>query len=78
MDVLIKKPPHHSRMWMGPEIGWGKLSPVVSQVALTIHQSIASHEVYLSSLDKTITEEQLRNDLSRFSLTDQLKTMPMP
>ena len=45
-----------------------------SQVALAISQSHASRNVYLGGLDDGImTEEQLRDDLSRFGLIDQVK-----
>ena len=44
-----------------------------SQVALAISQSNASRNVYLGGLDDGTTEEQLRDDLSRFGLIDQVK-----
>jgi RNA recognition motif-containing protein len=46
---------------------------VPSQVALAISQSNASRNVYLGGLDDGTTEEQLRDDLSRFGLIDQVK-----
>jgi len=46
---------------------------VPSQVALAISQSNASRNVYLGGLDEGTTEEQLRDDLSRFGLIDQVK-----
>jgi len=55
------------------KIGWGKPSPVPSQVTLAIQQSNASRNVYLGGLDENTTEEQLRDDLSRFGLIDQVK-----
>lgn len=55
------------------KIGWGKPSPVPAQVALAISQSNASRNVYLGGLDESVTEEQLRDDLSRFGLIDQVK-----
>ncbi|KAG1839919.1 hypothetical protein DFJ58DRAFT_859108 [Suillus subalutaceus] len=55
------------------KIGWGKPSPVSAQVSLAISQSNASRNVYLGGLDENTTEEQLRDDLSRFGLIDQVK-----
>ncbi|KAI0753188.1 hypothetical protein C8Q80DRAFT_1217425 [Daedaleopsis nitida] len=69
-DALIKKLSLHGQEL---KIGWGKPSPVPSQVALAIQQSNASRNVYLGGLEETTTEEQLRDDLSRFGLIDQVK-----
>ncbi|KAI0767164.1 hypothetical protein C8Q74DRAFT_1203489 [Fomes fomentarius] len=69
-DALIKKLSLHGQEL---KIGWGKPSPVPSQVALAIQQSNASRNVYLGGLDENMTEEQLRDDLSRFGLIDQVK-----
>ena len=69
-DALIKKLSLHGQEL---KIGWGKPSPVPSQVALAIQQSNASRNVYLGGLDEAMTEEQLRDDLSRFGLIDQVK-----
>ncbi|CDO74699.1 hypothetical protein BN946_scf184847.g7 [Trametes cinnabarina] len=69
-DALIKKLSLHGQEL---KIGWGKPSPVPSQVALAIQQSNASRNVYLGGLDESMTEEQLRDDLSRFGLIDQVK-----
>lgn len=55
------------------KIGWGKASPVPSQVMLSITQSNASRNVYLGGLDESTTEENLRDDLGRFGLIDQVK-----
>jgi RNA recognition motif-containing protein len=69
-DATIKKLSLHGQEL---KIGWGKPSPVPSQVALAISQSNASRNVYLGGLDEGTTEEQLRDDLSRFGLIDQVK-----
>ena len=69
-NVTIKKLSLHGQEL---KIGWGKPSPVPSQVALAISQSNASRNVYLGGLDDGTTEEQLRDDLSRFGLIDQVK-----
>ncbi|QRW25323.1 RNA recognition motif protein [Rhizoctonia solani] len=69
-DATVKKLALHGQEL---KIGWGKPSPVPSQVMLSIQQSNASRNVYLGGLDENMTEEQLRDDLSRFGLIDQVK-----
>ena len=69
-DAVVKKLSLHGQEL---KIGWGKPSPVPSQVTLAIQQSNASRNVYLGGLDENTTEEQLRDDLSRFGLIDQVK-----
>ncbi|KAG1830189.1 hypothetical protein EV424DRAFT_1470472 [Suillus variegatus] len=69
-DATIKKLSLHGQEL---KIGWGKPSPVSAQVSLAISQSNASRNVYLGGLDENTTEEQLRDDLSRFGLIDQVK-----
>jgi RNA recognition motif-containing protein len=69
-DATIKKLNLHGQEL---KIGWGKPSPVPAQVALAISQSNASRNVYLGGLEENTTEEQLRDDLSRFGLIDQVK-----
>ncbi|KAG6880104.1 hypothetical protein C0992_006378 [Termitomyces sp. T32_za158] len=69
-DATLKKLSLHAQEL---RIGWGKPSPVPAQVALAISQSNASRNVYLGGLDDSLTEEQLRDDLSRFGLIDQVK-----
>ncbi|KDQ56313.1 hypothetical protein JAAARDRAFT_132569 [Jaapia argillacea MUCL 33604] len=69
-DATIKKLALHGQEL---KIGWGKPSPVPAQVTLAIQQSNASRNVYLGGLDESMTEEQLRDDLSRFGLIDQVK-----
>ena len=69
-DATVKKLSLHGQEL---KIGWGKPSPVPSQVLLSITQSNASRNVYLGGLDENMTEEQLRDDLSRFGLIDQVK-----
>jgi RNA recognition motif-containing protein len=69
-DATIKKLALHGQEL---KIGWGKPSAVSAQVALAISQSNASRNVYLGGLDESMTEEQLRDDLSRFGLIDQVK-----
>ncbi|KAL0955649.1 hypothetical protein HGRIS_001879 [Hohenbuehelia grisea] len=69
-DATIKKLALHGQEL---KIGWGKPSPVPAQVALAISQSGASRNVYLGGLDENMTEEGLRDELSRFGLIDQVK-----
>lgn len=69
-DATLKKLALHGQEL---KIGWGKPSPVPSQVLLSISQSNASRNVYLGGLDENMTEEMLRDDLSRFGLIDQVK-----
>src|SRR3984957_656515 len=69
-DATVKKLALHGQEL---KIGWGKPSAVPSQVALAITQSNASRNVYLGGLDEDMTEEQLRDELSRFGLIDQVK-----
>lgn len=69
-DATVKKLSLHGQEL---KIGWGKASPVPAQVALAISQSNASRNVYLGGLEENMTEEQLRDDLSRFGLIDQVK-----
>jgi hypothetical protein len=69
-DATIKKLSLHGQEL---KIGWGKPSPVPSQVGLAISQSNASRNVYVGGLEDNMTEEQLRDDLSRFGLIDQVK-----
>ncbi|KAG9009308.1 hypothetical protein FRB94_012255 [Tulasnella sp. JGI-2019a] len=69
-DASVKKLNLHGNEL---KIGWGKASPVPSQVMQSIQQSNASRNVYLGGLDEGMTEEMLRDDLSRFGLIDQVK-----
>ncbi|KAH7883351.1 hypothetical protein F5I97DRAFT_230858 [Phlebopus sp. FC_14] len=69
-DATIKKLSLHGQEL---KIGWGKPSPVSAQVQLAIQQSNASRNVYLGGLDEGMTEEMLRDELSRFGLIDQVK-----
>jgi len=69
-DAVVKKLSLHGQEL---ENRLGKASPVPSQVTLAIQQSNASRNVYLGGLDENTTEEQLRDDLSRFGLIDQVK-----
>ncbi|TFK22562.1 hypothetical protein FA15DRAFT_748228 [Coprinopsis marcescibilis] len=69
-DATVKKLALHGQEL---KIGWGKPSPVPAQVAIAITQSNASRNVYIGGLDENMTEEQLRDELSRFGLIDQVK-----
>ncbi|TDL16903.1 hypothetical protein BD410DRAFT_886375 [Rickenella mellea] len=69
-DATIKKLALHGQEL---KIGWGKPSAVPAQVQLNLQQSNASRNVYIGGLDENMTEEMLRDDLSRFGLIDQVK-----
>jgi RNA recognition motif-containing protein len=69
-DATIRKVSLHGQEL---KIGWGKASPVPSSVLMAISQSGASRNVYLGGLEEGMTEEHLRDDLSRFGLIDQVK-----
>lgn len=55
------------------KIGWGKPSQVPTSVALAVQQSGASRNVYLGNLPEDVTEEELREDLSKFGPIDTVK-----
>ncbi|KAF2875113.1 hypothetical protein BDV95DRAFT_308777 [Massariosphaeria phaeospora] len=55
------------------KIGWGKPSQVPTSVALAVQQSGASRNVYLGNLSEDVTEEELREDLSKFGPIDTVK-----
>nr|GAT53117.1 RNA-binding protein nrd1 [Mycena chlorophos] len=69
-DATLRKLTLHAQEL---KIGWGKPSPVPAQVLQAIAQSGASRNVYLGGLDENMTEEQLRDELSKFGLIDQVK-----
>jgi RNA recognition motif-containing protein len=55
------------------KIGWGKPSQVPTSVGLAVQQSSASRNVYLGNLPEEITEEEIREELSRFGQIDTVK-----
>lgn len=55
------------------KIGWGKPSQVPTSVALAVQQSSASRNVYLGNLPEEISEDEIREDLSRFGPIDTIK-----
>ena len=55
------------------KIGFGKATPVQPHVLAAVSQHNATRNVYLGNLDESITEETLRDDLSRFGPIDQVK-----
>ncbi|KAJ7072980.1 RNA-binding protein Nrd1 [Mycena amicta] len=69
-DATLRKLTLHAQEL---KVGWGKPSPVPAQVMQAISQSGASRNVYLGGLDENMTEEQLRDELSKFGLIDQVK-----
>ena len=69
-DAILKK---LSVKGQDIKIGWGKPSQVPTSVALAIHQSGASRNVYLGNLPEDITEAEIREDLSKFGPIDTIK-----
>ncbi|KAJ6483853.1 RNA-binding protein Nrd1 [Mycena vitilis] len=69
-DASIRKLALHAQEL---KVGWGKPSAVPAQVMQAITQSGASRNVYLGGLEEGMTEEMLRDELSRFGLIDQVK-----
>ncbi|KAJ6535799.1 hypothetical protein DFH09DRAFT_931662 [Mycena vulgaris] len=69
-DATLRKLTLHAQEL---KVGWGKPSPVPAQVMQAIAQSGASRNVYLGGLEEGLTEEALRDELSKFGLIDQVK-----
>jgi len=55
------------------KIGWGKPSQVPTSVVLAVQQSGASRNVYLGNLPEDISEQEIREDLSKFGPIDTIK-----
>ena len=55
------------------KIGWGKPSAPPPAVVMAVQQQQATRNVYIGQLDPDTTEQQLRDDLSRFGPIDQVK-----
>lgn len=56
------------------KIGWGKSSPVSTQVSLAIAQDGASRNVYLGNLPEDLTQQQIHDELSaKFGPIDTIK-----
>lgn len=69
-DAILKK---LSIRGQDIKVGWGKPSQVPTSVALAVQQSGASRNVYLGNLGEEVTEEELRDDLSKFGPIDTVK-----
>ncbi|KTW25901.1 hypothetical protein T552_03175 [Pneumocystis carinii B80] len=69
-DAIMKKLSFHGKE---AKIGWGKPSSVSSTVMLAVQQSGATRNVYLGNLQENITEEEIKEDLSKFGTIDQIK-----
>ncbi|KAF2126154.1 hypothetical protein P153DRAFT_86284 [Dothidotthia symphoricarpi CBS 119687] len=69
-DAILKK---LSIRGQDIKIGWGKPSQVPTSVALAVQQSGASRNVYLGNLPEDASEEELREDLSKFGPIDTVK-----
>lgn len=71
-DAVLKKISLHGNEL---KVGWGKPSPVPTQVLLAVQQSNATRNVFVGNLDESVTEAKLRDDFNRFGLIDQIKTV---
>lgn len=69
-DAILKK---LSIKGQDIKIGWGKPSSVPTSVALAVQQNGASRNVYLGNLPEETTEDELREDLSKFGPIDTVK-----
>jgi RNA recognition motif-containing protein len=69
-DAILKK---LSIKGQDIKIGWGKPSSVPTSVALAVQQAGASRNVYLGNLSEETTEDELREDLSKFGPIDTVK-----
>lgn len=69
-DALMRKIRLHEQ---DLKIGWGKPSAVSATVIMAVQQSGATRNVYLGNLPESVTEQTLRDDLSRFGPIDQVK-----
>lgn len=69
-DAILKK---LSIRGQDIKVGWGKPSQVPTSVALAVQQSGASRNVYLGNLPEDISEDELREDLSKFGPIDTVK-----
>lgn len=56
------------------KVGWGKSSPVSTQVSLAIAQDGASRNVYLGNLPEDVTQQEIYDELStKFGAIDTIK-----
>lgn len=69
-DALMRKIQLHGQEL---KIGWGKPSAVPINVVMAVQQNGATRNVYLGNLEETVTEQSLRDDLSRYGPIDQVK-----
>ncbi|KAH8589335.1 hypothetical protein B0O99DRAFT_655492 [Bisporella sp. PMI_857] len=69
-DAILKK---LSIRGQDIKVGWGKPSQVPTSVALAVQQSGASRNVYLGNLGEEVTEDELRDELSKFGPIDTVK-----
>ncbi|GAA5889044.1 hypothetical protein JCM5296_007148 [Sporobolomyces johnsonii] len=69
-DALMRKIRLHDH---DLKIGWGKPSAVSANVLAAVQQSGATRNVYIGNLDESVTEQTLRDDLSKFGPIDQVK-----
>ena len=58
------------------KVGWGKPSPVPSNIILAVNSAGATRNVYLGALPADINEEDLRQDLEKFGAIERIKIIP--
>lgn len=57
------------------KIGWGKPSSLPPQVALAVSQDGATRNIYLGNLPNDITEEEIRQEMSKFGKIDTINLL---
>lgn len=71
-DAILKKLTLNSQE---VKIGWGKATPVSTQVSLAVSQDGASRNVYLGNLPNGISEEDIRSELIKYGKIDVIKLL---
>lgn len=57
------------------KIGWGKPSSLPPQVALAVSQDGATRNIYLGNLPDDITEDEIRQEMSKFGKIDTINLL---
>lgn len=71
-DLTVK---HASLKNRELKIGWGRPSAPPPAVLMAVQTRNASRNVYIGGIEEDVTEDSLRNDLSRFGEIEQIKIM---
>lgn len=69
-DASVKKLALHGQEL---RIGWGKPSTVPINVGQAVSQHQATRNVFLGNLSESTSEQDLRNELSKYGPIDQIK-----